>query len=217
MRRPFISERRIVENISTSKWGRIEHDFLVHYEFYNKLKSRGSNFNTGFHLRLYPDDELPSPFACWGSPITPQCISEIVALTVREGTCEPLRIETVGETEAVPHWCFESNIASVHVALENAVGQLRRIRRKQVADAIAGFAEDVLGAPFVRIFEIGGDTCFLICSNHSKPVMPTQSPILLESEGGRIECYFDGPNIVCLDGWLPAAKLPPFDEYFVIE
>ena len=60
-------------------------------------------------------------------------------------------------------------------------------------------------AAFARLLVVGSDATFLYFAAKTPRVIRGQRLNLVQQDDREIDCYFDGEEFVCVDGWIRMA------------
>ena len=184
------------------EWGqRLEREpsFIVESISEEGRKPRQPYFNADFMLDFVDRDANWSKSKITMSPILPNTLGAELFLAVEEGTLRPMRLELMGGG-AFPVRHYAKYIDSIETAIKKAMNI------PQVSNRLCGKAvsqEFSVGASaFARIMVIQKDICFLVCPKYLLPTMRGEHSSLVREKDCEIDCYIDGEEVVCFDGWL---------------
>lgn len=213
MREVFSSEAKCIQNVLAS-WSPAHNPglpTLVFEEFYSepRARHRGPRFNTDFTLYFVPSTERPAERECFSSRILPNTIGADLFLVVDRESFRPLVLDLIaGEAFAMKY--YHEYVARIEAALSLVVADGSRDVRAAARSVLqrTGGKECFLSAAclkssaYCRILVVGGDACFLFFPTIKEPEMRGTRYTLLHSDGCRVDCYVDGSEIVCFDGWV---------------
>jgi hypothetical protein len=202
MRELFTSERRCVHNISRMKWGVSVEPGPIIREFHPEPLGRESQqaFNSDFEIEFF--DRLA---ATWpehmvaAASILPNAIGAEVFLTVEKQTLSPMIFQLI-EGEAFRRKHFSHLIDEVEEAVRDSLGMSDA--REHAAWPQLIDCTGMRKAAFVRLMVVGTDVTFLYFPSSSVPAARGQRLKLVRGDDREIDCYVDGAECVCFDGWI---------------
>jgi hypothetical protein len=203
MRNLFASERRCISNMSRMKWGHVvEPEPSVLREYYSEPVGRrgGRRFNCDFALEFVDRFEMWPESMATAASILPNALGAEVFLIVEKATLSPMALELVGgDAFSIKH--YASLIDVVEAAIQQAM-KLREVRRtgppwRELVEFVS-----IEEAAFARLLVVGSDITFLYSPSVTTPVMRGQRFNFAQADDREIDCYLDGKECVCFDGWI---------------
>jgi hypothetical protein len=198
-RKLFLSERRHLRHMM-----KINHDVdwtgnpPVLYEEHSEPRRpvRGRAFNSDYMLCFTPNGDLPPEFRSCCARVLPRTMGAEIFLTIDVATKEPIQVHLLSG-EAFQLKDFRPHADRLEAALEE-LGISLQLKRCQ----------------HTRMFVLEGEICFLI--DPGSRTEELGSPQVLRSDAdAEIRAYFDGDNLICLDGWLRTEPEPDEDGWIL--
>jgi hypothetical protein len=169
-----------------------------------RVQTKGPRFNTDFTLEFVDSEQCicDNQHRCIGSPVMPNTVGADLFLIVNKFSFEPLLLDLVGG-EAFPISYFAAYIDAVESALTQTLQSagFEVIPARKSVDAAIECAR-LRRSEYCRLMVVGGDACFLFFPASHTPDVRGNCYTLCDSDGVRIDCYVDGSDIVCFDGWV---------------
>lgn len=215
MRKLFASEQRCVSNLLSTEL-HIDLDIglvTVVEECYAqpRCRHRGPRFNVDFMLQFVSQTHMPTERRAVGSPVLPNTIGADIFLLVDKASYRPVLLHLdAGEAFPIKH--FTTHLMKIEDCLHRTI--LGSTENSTAVD-LGGVEKNCISADrllrdarvhkskYCRLLIVGSDACFLFFPTLATPEMRGTCHTLLDSEAGRVDCYIDGSEVVCFDGWLP--------------
>jgi hypothetical protein len=205
MRALFASERRCVSNLFQMKWnGQIRSAPFVLTETTAEPTNPNKKpwFNGDFILDFIDWRALKSERSASACSVLPNALGAELFLVVEKDTLLPTALElNGGGAFSIKYYAkyidyVEAAVCDTLSGLCNQVSGLTLKRLSQVTP--------ITKAAFARVLVVGSDITFLYSPTDTIPVMRGQRFSLTQADDREIDCYADGEDIVCFDGWIRA-------------
>jgi hypothetical protein len=197
MRHLFLSEKRSIENIIQKEWNSsLRSDPLVVKEFHWDpfTTSKRHKFNSDFVLDFVENFiDIPTRAGAM-HPALPNTLGAELYLYIDTRTFSPLHLELMSGS-AFPISYYKQYVADIDAALRTAINL-------QPVEVIRSSFCAVSDAAYVRILVIRSDVCFLFFPRETEPVMRGSPKVIACGDDRAIDCYIDGDEVVCFDGWI---------------
>jgi hypothetical protein len=188
--------------MSQAKWGVAVEPRPIVREFCPEVPRRwvGQVFNQDFAIEFF-DRLLAWPeSAATAASILPNTLGAELFLTVEKGTLSPMVLELIGGDALRPKH-FSGLIEDVDTAVRDAV-RLNEHREHAAPGSRLIDCASMCNAAFVRLLVVGTDITFLYFPRTSVPAARGQCLNLVRRDNREIDCYVDGEECVCFDGWI---------------
>lgn len=184
MRELFKSERRYIRNVLQQCGIAFDGPVDVVREHYYPMSSTATkHFNIDFMLEFIAADELKD-FKSHCASVLPNTLGAEVFVTIDVRSSRPLLTELISG-EAFPIRYFKTYILAVEATLGRSLLNV-----------------NLGNCAFCRIFVVGNDICFLASPTDRIPAQRGQRSQLRTGEEESIDAYFEGNELVCVDGWI---------------
>jgi hypothetical protein len=203
MRTLFVSERRCVSSLFRMKWNYQIHSApLVLTETIAEPPNprRRPWFNCDFILDFVDYRTFTSERSAAACSVLPNALGAELFLVVEKATLLPTALElNGGRAFSMKH--YASYIDVVEAAIE---GAMVSARGRNVGLPWNGLSQvvSIERAAFARVLVVGSDVTFLYCPNETTPVVRGQRFSLVQADDREIDCYAEGKDIICFDGWI---------------
>jgi hypothetical protein len=145
-------------------------------------------------------------------PVLPNTFGAEVYLVVEKDVLAPMRLELIGGG-AFPMKYYASYVDCVQAAIHETVRVRQRGRTPLPWHEIIELAS-MRRASFARLLVVGAHATFLYFATGMAPVMRGQRVSLVQRDDREIDCFVDGDEVVCLDGWV-CTEVSPADTILV--
>ncbi len=217
MRELYESERKTISMIDRIKWGRKCLDFpKIISEYHGPLRAKAkTQFNLDFEYKFYFGDYPCEEKAKAVTAILPNTLGAELYYFVYEDSHLPIILTLMGG-EAFPIKHYKKYIDEIETVLTSALSSCNEWQpfSEQV---ISDFENKVLNPEvllkrktitknrYLRVMVIYDVICFLTFTNDEKPAQRGTRYRLIEDDKKCIDCYVDGNDLLCFDGWMTTA------------
>jgi hypothetical protein len=132
--------------------------------------------------------------------VLPNALGAELFLVVEKATLSPTALElNGGGAFSIEH--YTPYIDAVEAAIQEAIGSVggQNVGLPQLDPSKV---TSVTKAAFARVLVVGSDVTFLYCPSIATPAMRGQRFNLAQADDREIDCYVDGEECVCFDGWI---------------
>jgi len=157
-------------------------------------------FNCDFILDFVDWRSLTSERSGAACSVLPNALGAELFLIVEKASLSPTALElNGGGAFGIAH--YASYIGVVEAAIQEAIAS-RGGQGAGLPQIEWSHVTSVARAAFARVLVVGSDITFLFCPRVTRPVMRGECLGLAQANDREIDCYLDGQECVCFDGWI---------------
>lgn len=203
MRNLFVSEKRCISNLFEMKWKGHFHSppSVLSETIATPPKPRIKPwFNCDFILDFIDWRAHTSERSASVCSVLPNALGAELFLIVDKSTLLPTALELNGGG-AFSMKYYASYIDIVEAAIQDALAGLES-QNVSLLTRVSSHITRFRKAAFARLLVVGSDVTFLYCPTLTKLVMRGQRYNLVQVDDVEIDCYVNGADIACFDGWI---------------